>query len=109
MTVFDFCEAPVTNHSQVKRLDLFFIWLMKNYRSQTVKILCNANYLSQIIASVLTNPARARQSVEFKENQTIPRVYYEICFSSRGPYYKEHMEAKNVLRDLHKGFLNTIV
>lgn len=80
------------------RLDLFFVWLMKNYRKDAVGEFCNIAVLDKITTSVMTNAARAKDSDSFKEDQTIPRVYYETCYSDRGPYYKEHSELKNKLR-----------
>jgi len=104
----DLKKTPVTCMSQVDQLDRFFVWLMKNYRTKVVEEFCVEKHLNKITSSVLTNPARARDPIEFKENQTIPRVYYEVCFSRRGPYYKEHFEAKNTLRDLHKMVIGMI-
>lgn len=82
------------------RLDLFFIWLMKNYRKDTVREFCDTEVLDKITVSVMTNAARARDPDSFKESQTIPRVYYETCYSERGPYHNEHRDRKNELRSV---------
>lgn len=80
------------------RLDLFFVWLMKNYRKDTVGEFCNTKILDTVTVSVMTNAARARDPDSFKVDQTIPRVYYEVCYSARGPHYKQHHELKDDLR-----------
>jgi hypothetical protein len=82
------------------RLDLFFVWLMKNYPHETKKIFCDDDTYDAIEESVMGNRARSHDSDTFKYGQTIPRVYYECCFSSRGPYYNKHRDKKDLLRKL---------
>jgi hypothetical protein len=88
------------------QLDLFWRWLWKHYQYEMVKEFCNKTYVDKITDSVWTNPARRKESGDQKQS-TIGRVYYTVCFSSRGPYYREHREAKDRLRALHKTYVNT--
>lgn len=90
-----------------QQLNLFWNWLWWNYREETQSAFTRKDRAEQIIKSVTTNPARAKDNMHEKtKQQTISRVYYEVCFSRRGPHWREHVHAKDDLRDLHKKVQN---
>lgn len=93
----DFKKTPY----EKQQLNLFFKWLWKYYREETIKEFCDMEIVNKVSTSVLTNPARARHDSARKDD-TIARVYYEICFSARGPYYRDVRDVKDKLRLFHR-------
>lgn len=82
------------------QLDLFWRWIWVNYKDETVEAFADNKRAEWITRSVTTNPARARE--KNTHEKTIARVYYEVCFSRRGPYGRENVQTLNELRELHK-------
>lgn len=70
-------------------------------RERVVSTYCDMEYLEKIETSVNTNPARTRDSPE-KRDRMVATLYYNLCFSRRGPWWDIHRDVADRLRADHR-------
>lgn len=70
-------------------------------RKRVVSEYCDEKYLKKIETAVNGNPARARHNAGTRDRM-IATLYYNLCFSRRGPWFHEHRDVITRLRADHR-------